>query len=248
MTQRYYSNIYWHFTGSPKGIDWRKVKCPNDILMQAPILSSQDATATLIKILNSRVLLGRCTEKVLEGLETKPFCCVTDIPVKDLPTHAPYYGRVAIGFRAAAAHKSFLPVLYVPRESLPLIETLVPNRTLTKMAYEAWGSQGSFQEQLGYKLHAQAAANKEPINEPDSAQISGFFMNFLKFTDFATSPENTFYREREWRNLGDFNFSPEDVAAIVVPEEHMAEVRHMLDKMGYPQSISILAWEFIENA
>lgn len=207
-----------------------------------------DSKDTLKKILQSQALLGRCTEQVLPGLETQKFCCVTDIPLKDLPTHAPYYGKVAIGFKADAVHRTFLPVLYIPKESLPMIEKLVPNRQLTEMAYQAWGSQGSFQEQQGYRLHAQASANKELVKEPDSDQIKGFFMNLVKITDFNTSPENTFYREREWRNLGDFKFEKADVAAIVAPERFMGDIREFLADSGYPPSISIVAWEFIENA
>jgi Putative abortive phage resistance protein AbiGi, antitoxin len=67
-------------------------------------------------------------------------------------------------------------------------------------------------------------------------------------TDFDTCPENTFYREREWRKLGDFNFQEDDVAAIVAPEAQIAEARDYLEAKGYPKSISVVAWEFIENA
>lgn len=247
-TQRYYSNIYWHFTGSPKGIDWREVRCPADIAKQGPILDSATATATLKLILTSQKLLGSCTERVVADLETAKFCCVTDIPLKDLPSHAPYYGEVAIGFKASAVHKAFLPVMYVPTESMPVVEMMLPNRKLTEMAYDFLMYQGSFQEQQAMKLLAQAAHNKELLRKPDPEAMKGFLMNFVKVTDFDTSPENTFYREREWRNIGDFNFSVEDVAAVVVPESHVFEVRTYMDKEGYPGSISIVAWELIENA
>lgn len=73
-------------------------------------------------------------------------------------------------------------------------------------------------------------------------------MNFVKVTDFDTLPDNTFYREREWRNIGDFSFTTDDVAAVVVPEKFIGEARAHLDSQGYPQSISIVAWEFIEHA
>ncbi len=98
------------------------------------------------------------------------------------------------------------------------------------------------------KLMAQAAHNKVEVQEPDIEAMKGFFMNFIKVTNFDITPENTFYREREWRNIGDFSFSAEAVAAIVVPESFIGEVKSFLDKEGYPQSVSIVAWEFIENA
>jgi hypothetical protein len=246
--QRYYSNIFWHFTGSPKGIDWRKVRSPADITKQGPILKPATAKDTLKLILTSKKLLGTCTEQVVNELETAKFCCVTDIPLKDLPSHAPYYGMVAIGFKARAAHRAFLPVMYVPEISMPVIEMMVPNRKLTEMAYDFLRYQGSFQEQQATKLMSQAAHNKEVVRKPDAEAMKGFLMNFVKVTNFDTSPENTFYREREWRNIGDFGFTVEDVAAVVVPESFIAEIRAHLDDNDYPQSISIVAWEFIENA
>lgn len=246
--QRYYSNIYWHFTGSPKDIDWRQVRRPADIAMQGPILESHRAKDTLKAILQSKKLLARCTERVVADLETAKFCCVTDIPLKDLPSHAPYYGKVAIGFKAIAVHRAFLPVMYVPTESMPVVEMMVPNRKLTEMGFDYLRYQGSFQEQQALKLLSQAADIKEAVYKPDAEAMKGFLMNFVKVTDFDTSPENTFYREREWRNIGDFNFTGEDVAAVVVPEQFIAEVRELLDKEDFPQSISILAWDFIEHA
>ena len=247
-TQRYYSNIYWHFTGSPKGIDWRKVRCPADIVKQGPIQDPASAKDTLKLILTSGKLLGSCTEKIVDDLETAKFCCVTDIPLKDLPSHAPYYGKVAIGFKARAVHKAFLPVMYVPTESMPVIEMLVPNRKLEEMAHEFLRYQSSFQEQQAQRLMSQAAHNKEVVLKPDAEAMKGFLMNFVKVTDFDTLPENTFYREREWRSIEDFIFKIEDVAAVVVPESLIAETQAHLEEKGYPQSISIIAWEFIEDA
>lgn len=246
--QRYYSNIYWHFTGSPKGIDWRVVRRPADISKQGPILDPGAAKDTLRAILSSKKLLGRCTERVVDDLETAAFCCVTDIPLKDLPSHAPYYGKVAIGFKAGAVHRSFLPVMYVPTESMPVIEMLVPNRRLAEMAYDFLKYQGSFQEQQAMKLLSQAAHNKEVVRKPDAEAMKGFLMNFVKVTEFDVDPTNTFYREREWRNIGDFSFASEDVAAVVVPASLIGEVREHLEKEGYPPTISVVAWEFIEHA
>lgn len=246
--QRYYSNIYWHFTGSPKETNWLEVRRPSDITKHGPVLDPATAKDTLKAILSSKKLLGRCTERVVANLETAKFCCVTDIPLKDLPSHAPYYGKVAVGFKANAVHKSFLPVIYVPTESMPVVEMMVPNRKLTEMAYDFLKYQGSFQEQQAMKLMSQATHNKELVRKPDAEAMKGFLMNFVKVTDFDPAPENTFYREREWRNIGDFNFTVDDVVAVVAPESLIAEVRKHLDNEGYAPSISAVAWEFIEHA
>jgi hypothetical protein len=249
-TQRYYSNIYWHFTGSPKGIDWRNVRCPADIEKQGPILDDANATNTLKLILESKKLLAQCTEKVLADVETAKFCCVTDIPFKDLPSHAPYYGKVAIGFKASAVHKTFLPVMYIPTQSMPVVEMMVPNRRLTEMAYDFLKYQGSFQQQQAMRLmsQAQAHAYKEVVRKPDADAMKGFLMNFVKVTDFDTSPENTFYREREWRSIGDFPFDVDDIAAVVAPEAYLRDIREYLNKIGYSAPINLISWEFIETA
>ncbi len=246
--QRYYSNIFWHFTGSSKEINWHKVNRPADIEKESRNMDSIAATNTLKLILSSRKLLGVCTEMVVAELETAKFCCVTDIPLKDLPSHARYYGKVAIGFKAKAVHKAFLPVMYIPTESMPVVEMMVPNRKLAEIAYDFLKYQGSFQEQQAMKLLSQAAHGNETVRKPDVEAMRGFLMNFVKVTEFDTSPENTFYREREWRNIGDFCFTIDDVAAVVVPESFMGGIRMHMDREGYPQSISIVALEFIEGA
>ncbi|MGB0865202.1 MAG: hypothetical protein ACPGSC_01760, partial [Granulosicoccaceae bacterium] len=42
MSQRYFSNIYWHFTGSPVGVDWSKARCPKEITEQGPVLEARN--------------------------------------------------------------------------------------------------------------------------------------------------------------------------------------------------------------
>ena len=131
---------------------------------------------------------------------------------------------------------------------MPVVEMMVPNRKLTEMAYDFLRYAGAFQEQQAMKLMSQAAHNKELSRKPDAEAMKGFLMNFVKVTDFDSAPENTFYREREWRNIGDFRFTVDDVVAVVAPESLIGEVRKHLDNEGYPPSISTVAWEFIEHA
>ncbi len=95
---------------------------------------------------------------------------------------------------------------------------------------------------------AQAERNREVVRKPDAEAMKGFLMNFVKVTAFDADPENTFYREREWRNIDDFTFSSDDVAAVVAPASLIGEIREHLDKEGYPPTISTVAWEFIEHA
>ena len=99
---------------------------------------------------------------------------------------------------------------------MPVVEKMVPNPRLTEMALDSLRYQGAFQEQQAARLLSLAAHQKEVVKEPDREALQGFLMNFVKVTKFDVSPENTFYREREWRNIGDFSFAFDDVAAVVV--------------------------------
>lgn len=247
MSQRYYSNIYWHFTGSPKGVDWSKARCPKDITNQGPTLSDEDAAETLNLILNSKHLRATCAEKIIEGVTTETFCCVTDIPLKDLSSHAPYYGKVAIGFKSEAIHKNFVPVLYLPAQNLPAIEKLIPNRVLAKTASDLLASTGGWAEKQGSQLMTQAAQNPESVRVVDQEAIKGFFTNYVKITDFDPAPENTYYREREWRCIGNFNFDLSDIEAVVAPAVQLNKIRKYLSNVEATQ-VNVISWEFIENA
>jgi hypothetical protein len=249
MSQRYYSNIYWHFTGSPKGVDWSIARCPKDITKQGPVFNDIDAAETLKLILESKHLRATCIEQISEDKETDKFCCVTDIPLKDLPSHSPYYGKVAIGFKSEPIHKHFVPVLYIPEQNLPAIEKLVPNKQLTKMGHEYLSYSGGFQEQQGMKLLAQAQleSNKEVLKKVDESAVGGFYSNFVKITNFDSDPENTYYREREWRGIGDFNFEFSNIEAIVAPSKILPIIRKKLQELEL-ENINVISWEFIEQA
>ncbi|MCF6412086.1 abortive infection system antitoxin AbiGi family protein [Pseudalkalibacillus salsuginis] len=198
--QRYYSRIYWHFTGSPKGDV--QVLSPDELLKRSKPKTEKESVEILLKILKSQRLKATSQEQV--GLyKTSAFCSTTDIPFKDLVEHAVYYGRAAIGFKAEAVHDVFLPVCYV----------------------------SSVHESKDNLLR-----EEHPL------------MDFIKITDFHPREGHTFYREREWRNIGDFVFEKKEIAAIVVPDDALKMVRTFLEGQGYPEDISVLSWRLIEEA
>ncbi|RBW69438.1 abortive infection system antitoxin AbiGi family protein [Bacillus taeanensis] len=211
--QRYYSTIYWHFTGSPI-IDWRSIKQPEDILKLGKPKSEGKSVSILKEILKSKLLRATCTEQITETYHTKEFCCTTDIPFKDLLNHAPYYGRAAIGFKANFIQHQFSPVFYVSSE----------NR--------------SFQHNVLENIQLQS--NNFSLE---------FLLNFIKITNFTPkSEEHTFYREKEWRHVGDYHFTEDSIAAIVVPNHYVPDVRKYLLLHHYPEDISVLSWKLIEQA
>lgn len=205
--QRYYSTIYWHFTGSPD-IDWNNVKSPEDMLTQGKPKPDEQAVKILKEIICSKTLKATSIEKLTDSIWTEKFCCTTDIPFKDLLTHAQYYGKVAIGFKAEMIQKIFLPVFYVSTDN--------------------------------------KSYSEEVLKTLDSEQ---YIKNFIKMTDFTSENDgHTFYREREWRHIGDFNFNVEDVAALVVPNNSLLEMRKCLESNHFPEDISVLSWRLIEQA
>lgn len=245
--QRYYSNIYWHFTGSPE-IDWHKVTRPEDIVKFKEPLGDREAAGILTQILESHRLIASCTEQITEELQTLPFCSVTDIPLKDLISHSRYYGRVAIGFKAGSIHRSFVPVMYISRENRLFIEKVFEHPHLRDLAgrkTEPYPKPADWAD--GVKSWTAPGPGPQAW-EVDSSQIAGFLMNFVKVTGYATKESDSFYREREWRHLGDYVFQPADVAAILVPGGLINELKETMDRQGYTTDISILSWEFVENA
>ncbi len=199
--QRYYSRIYWHFTGSPKGAT-PGVLSPDELLKKSKPKSDKESVEILLAILDSKVLEATSEEEVGD-YRTNAFCSTTDIPFKDLVEHAVYYGKAAIGFKAEAIHEIFLPICYVSDR---------------------------------HSLKKELLMEKHPL------------LDYIKLTDFHPEEGHTFYREREWRKVGDFHFKKEDVAAIVVPDNSVKQVHNFLADHRYPNDISVLSWRLIEEA
>lgn len=239
MNQRYYSNVYWHFTGSPTRLDGFLLTKPADIHHVAQPKDTDEATDVLIRILRSRTLLATSVEKIAENLQTDPFCCVTDIPLKDLPLHAVNYGQVALGFKAPAIHNRFVPVLYLSKDNEEMREKLFNHDQLSRLAESG----------KGYQFHRVAGIGGSLATQSDPLITQNPFLNFIKMTDYSVEPEETFYSEREWRHIGDFAFSTDDIEAVIAPACVLPELRRCIfDELGYPDALSLFAWEFLEKA
>jgi len=229
--QSYFSNIYWHFTGSPENLDWNKIKMPKDILSNGVKIKSDNiAIKNLLEILDSKKLKATAIEKIENVYETERFCCVTDIPLKDLLLHKKYYGNVAIGFRPNSIHKLFNPVLYLNESFLYKVKLNVRHE------YKKIEGEKSI-----FRLYVE---EEKQINQE---KLNKYFLNHVKFTVFSDKEDESFYQEREWRKLGDFNFEFSDVVALIFPKNEMKSVLDKLNKYSL-DGISILSWEIIEKS
>jgi hypothetical protein len=227
MKPRFYSNIYWHFTGGPVSRDgsivWHRFRCLQEVKENTQLRSPSEAMENLKNILNMKMLKATCTELISDNLETEPFCCVSDIPLEDLTFHRNYYGDYAIGFNSRKIHEHFHPVLYFE----PHITKIIKKTKTNDMDDKHIETESKLLNILG--IH-----KGNPL------------VNFLKLTHFDSDYEDSFYGEREWRCLDDYEFNAADVEAVIVPKEEVNDIHHYLMNEGY-QNISVLSWDLIEN-
>lgn len=244
--QRYYSKIYWHFTGSPELIDWGEIKKPSDILKFGKPKSLEQSIISLKGIIKTKELWATASERIVENLNTEKFCCVCDIPFKDLLNHSTYYGEVAIGFSAESIHKEFNPVFYFNYDKLSIIDDklYVDDNCTIDDDLEI------NDEESGFKLFEKIFNNEENNFQLAKSleKTLGDLKNYIKMTSFSDREEETFYSEREWRKIGNFTFDVKNIEAIIVPNKYIEEIRKYLIENSYHDEISILSLDFINKA
>ncbi len=239
----YYSNIYWHFTGSPKGVDWHNISKPSDITKDGR-RPKKDVKALdiAVKIIQSKKLIALSREKLDNQYFTDKFCCVTDIPIQNLKEHCKYYGNVALGFNSKKVHKEFNPVLYINRKSLP--KKINP----TFFAIMAMSGNPYYIPKQFPMMAAMSNdySTNRPIEIINKDIVTKFIANHIKITDFSINKEDTFYREREWRKTSDFVFEPKDIAAVIVPQKLLRNIYSQIKKNNLIY-IPILTWELLDT-
>ena len=80
----------------------------------------------------------------------------------------------------------------------------------------------------------------------ENTSLEKHFLNFIKGTDFSEEPGESFYEEREWRKIEDFNFEYDDISAIIIPVELIGRAIDLFANLSI-NSVSILTWEVIEK-
>lgn len=241
---RYYSQIYWHFTGSPENVPWSQVESPKDIL-EYDLKSPKRALEIASQILEQGKLMATATteHKINETLyQSSPFCCVTDIPLKDLQIHSHYYGQVAIGFHSTSIHDTWFPVLYIPMKRLAAFDLWV--------GYPLQMAHDLLPHKERHNFHEGNMSvdvyDPHPFIHTADAHAVPEILSWVKFTEFSPKPGGSFYQEREWRHLGDFKFATSDVAALVVPPDLIREAKIMLENNDL-SAVSVISWDIIER-
>lgn len=237
----YYSNVYWHFVGSPEDMDWSEIYRPSDIIINGRQTKSDDTCMKILKsIIQTNKLLAKSTIR-FDEFETEKFCCVTDIPIQNLKEHTKYYGNCAIGFEANTIYCSnFQPVSYIDSYYPIVNERIVDNYNQSNQYQSIPKSDVKKNNDISYK-NSKSYYDKKFIKKYGQEALS-----FIKPTIFSTNQEDTFYREREWRKIGNFEFGPNKIASIILPENYFYEILEFLITKNI-KDVPILTWELLEN-
>src|ERR1035438_5309632 len=161
--------------------------------------------------------------------------CFCDIPMEDLGIHASKYGRFGLAFKKSyAAGQGASPVFYVaksssvwaPRESSEIDPlALDPRDQIMKRVSRAdhfdemvSAHHREYQSMLEQRLEELVQSGSEPIRVASRIQrfLAFNLFAYLKFFDESKvddDPDN-YYMEREWRVLGNVQFTLEDVARV----------------------------------
>jgi hypothetical protein len=225
------SKIFWHFTGSPDNVDWRKIQSPKDALAVSKAKSSIQSFETLRKIIQSNTLKATCTEHLYGYRDTDIFCCVTDIAFAELSNHRSLYGDVAIGFQSYLIYQNFNPVLYIPRShviahAIEIKESLdvIPKENLP------YDPESTLSPEIKKNTDGTYSVPSTSMKYAENRDLDKYLLNHLKMTAFSDEPNMSFYQEKEWRRIGDFEFELDAIAAIVIPRSLNKEGRLLKEK------------------
>lgn len=241
------SKIFWHFTGSPKNIDWKNISCPNDIENFGTPKSDAESIEILKNIIDSQELKANATEKILGDLQTNKFCCVTDIPMNFLHIHKKYYGNVAIGFSSNNIYQNFNPVLYFKKDNFFEKFLEFVKCTPIKIKLEELGISENDAVNNYFELNEDGTysiPSEEPLIDISKEGVR-YLVDHIKFTKFSDTPGESFYQEKEWRCIANFHFDINDIEVLIVPKENINDLIEYLSTKPI-NNISILSWEVIE--
>lgn len=242
------SRIFWHFTGSPGGVEWGQIKYPKEIIKNKKPKSPLDSFEIVKKIFNNKSLLAKCVEKVYGNRKTEKFCCVTDIPINHLNKHKEFYGEVAIGFNSNKIYKKFNPVLYIPKadiikNAIEVIET-IENVKIEELGLDP---ETAIRSEFTDNKDGTWAMPSTIIQYAKNSPLEKYLLNHLKITSFSDEPDQSFYQEKEWRKIGNFDFEHDDVEAIIVPKSLINESISFLNSIRLT-NISIISWDIISKS
>lgn len=174
---------------------------------------------------------GRVSQNTLYCPEIICFC---DIPVGSQRIHMNKYSEFGISFpKPFLIQKGASPVFYVAASSMvhDLLGTLVTRSKYFDQMVAAWEELAATTDCLasGGTVPPQLAAY---VNRLVGVQhlLDFNVLGFLKFFDPSKPDDNAenFYMEREWRLLGNLQFSLSDLSRVTLPDSYEEDLRRQV--------------------
>jgi hypothetical protein len=228
--QRYISSELTHFVG--KGLSEEAqygilVKIISEGFLSHPP-HSRNITGNLLVNPNAKI-----SENEMFNPQVVCFC---DIPIDDLPLHMSKYSQFGLAFdKNFVVSKGGRPVLYIPTtSSISRNKSLSPAETIERLqsgkdpvAAEDV-SIGKVLDEIFQDYHALLQRNSDAPGALDLYfDLSRHIFSFVKFFNPSLPddhPDN-FYFEREWRIVGNLDFSPNDVIRVLLPQNYSQKFR-----------------------
>ncbi|MGV7930658.1 MAG: abortive infection system antitoxin AbiGi family protein [Spirochaetota bacterium] len=272
------SKIVWHFTGGPLWDDTTKKQ-------KDERKSDDDAYNNLYNIIKTKELaIGHYKEvihytiprryvfdadhnrqyfeeNIPSVIESKPICCVAEIPIQHLFYHSHRYGKFAIGFyRESLLRNNFNPVLYTLSNDNFIYHILQAHES-SKLV----GEDISTIPEIINELIDKFQNSKLPDDGSKTLTVIKKYMNIygervkhielvlqtiISFIKTINKNEfDTIYCEREWRSTDSFKFNFNDVAFIVMPKSYFINesfndsIIKISEELSIPRYLPIVPWE-----
>lgn len=253
LTQRYISKELVHFVG--RGMDAQR-----QFLLLQKILSDGWITHPPHNPnISGNLSVNTGVSISANEMYSPEITCFADIPVSDLSLHMEKYSPVGLSFsKEFIAEAGGVPVHYLPidaqvkrvknvdaEEIHKLTEEHGPEHLIEHL-HEAVPKGRHFDEMLREYHELFSIFQKLAQKEDPSPGVSGLFkrvielqrffdfhiFSYFKFFDHRKpddDPEN-FYFEREWRIVGNVNFTVDDVKTVFFPRRYSNEFREAFPK------------------
>lgn len=176
--------------------------------------------------------------------------CFCDIPTADLRIHVGKYSPFGLSFsKDFIVQHGGCPVFYIPLQTavrigrdvppeelmrlLPeqrlnaLFEDISKREYLDRMMVEYFSLIGTFRNWI-VKNRSTIGVSGEHQRLMELERFFGFHIfSYIKFYDhtYADDHDDNYYLEREWRVVGNVNFSIEDIETVFMPKEFSKRFR-----------------------
>ncbi len=175
------------------------------------------------------------TGGLLEGTLIEPtITCYSDIPLRSLRIHIEKYGKFGLSFhREPLIFHGARPVTYVPVDYGPgnVHDSPAQGRYLIagfEAAYRGFIRHIYDNEARAVRssVIGKVAENRAQTVEAVKRIFEKDFLAFIKTYDDRLPKDhpNNYYMEREWRKLGNFQFTPDQVIRVVVPSAYQNQI------------------------